>query len=337
MRATPIVPPAVLLLAALSFGCNVLPPASTGAAPAGTAASANVDVKAKLEGYASEVERLEAALAGALAGGEISEASRKSFAENLDRVLKDLVHDARLRLSLFPAALKEQVALVEKFKDFRLEKINALRPSLPEDPAHRPWAQEELRKENAVYLEKLQELLADKMVRDHTVRVDVFKRKYFSGGEDDKGNFLEGYINGKVPLFTSTEEPTDESWYRTAGVSHFESTLRLEPLVVFDSEENAAALATAGLVYHFFPKYDPQGFDANPSEDFLSQWVQRLGLRAGLGAQDREDEGLDFIIGAGLQVRSFTIWGVYNTEEDDVSAAFGVSDFKFLSGVLPIF
>lgn len=348
LRGTVLIRPLVLIvLATCGWGCQFLPPLSESEAADPQAVEEQAsrrDLRARCRSYVDGLAKLREELAAGTPG--LAEEIRKA-AELIDAYYTSVLAGATAILSGFPADLPAQIESLADLKDLRnnAEKdLSAALGELPDDADDADdavtWAFSELDKEKQLYDIHIAPELKGRFVENHAVRVDLLTRKYFSGDEDDKGNFLEAYINSRLPFVVSTElpaSPEDDPWYRTRGVSHFETTLRLEPLVIFEeSDENPALFGTFGMVYHFFPEYEPQLFEANPREGFASQWIQRIGVRVGAGAQDRDDEGADFVYGAGLQVRSFTLWGTHNPESSEFGFGIGVSDLEWIKGAIPV-
>lgn len=165
----------------------------------------------------------------------------------------------------------------------------------------------------------------------------LFERKYFESDDKNNGNYCEAWLNGRLALTRFKEN--DTSWYRTKGVSAFETTLRVEPLIMLEDKHDFGVLLSAGLLYNFFPEIKEYGLgsDAITVQDgLLSRWVRRTGLRAGVGMDMTEDREA-LITGAGLQVAAFTFWGVYNTKDYNWRTAVGISDLTWIKKVLPLF
>jgi hypothetical protein len=186
--------------------------------------------------------------------------------------------------------------------------------------------------EEKVFVATLQEPLKDDYIAAQVVRSDLFRRKYFEDATT-QGNFLEAWLNGSLGLFRSTDLGT----VAEPGVSPWEALARFEPAVTVGGEERQLALGSLGLLHHFFPDYAPSGHDPRATESLWSQWVQRVGVRVAAGAAITDTGGADFVFGAGLQVRSFTVWGIWNPEQDDFSLAIGLNDLAFLRDALPTF
>lgn len=172
---------------------------------------------------------------------------------------------------------------------------------------------------------------------DNERRLQLLERKYFHDPEDDGGNFLEGLLNSSLAL-TETYQIGDPGWRtspRAEGVSPWEAVARIEPVYSFADETELGAVAAIGLTRHFFPEFE--GASATVKETPLSEWVKRAGVRIGAGVLDHPGESPDFATGAAIQLGSFSVWGLYNFEEDDFSVAIGAADFGFVKDLLPVF
>lgn len=218
----------------------------------------------------------------------------------------------------------------------RLEKEKALwdaqlsvlrKRALTKDPA--------CKIERNAFRTHIQPILNDRFIGENRAKGDLFELKYFE--EDDKrsANFIEGFLNGKVPLLRYEEG--NNSWYRQHGISAWEATARFEPIALMNSDKDLGGLVALGLVFNFFPEVDidaenPLKVDTNTT--FWSKYVKRVGLRLGAGATF--DQG-NALIGSGIQVQAFTVWGVFNTDDSEWYAAVGISEWDWIKKYLPYF
>lgn len=164
-------------------------------------------------------------------------------------------------------------------------------------------------------------------------RVALFNAKYFDPDDPADANFLEAWLNSRLPW--TRYKPGGSDWPRTEGVSRLEVTLRAEPIVLLDSDPSVGALLAIGQVFNLFPAVDP---DQPPypavTPTTASKWIKRAGIRLGIGLT--ADDETDWLAGAGLQVRAFTAWGVYDIDGEDWHVAVGLSEWEWLKGILPL-
>lgn len=171
-------------------------------------------------------------------------------------------------------------------------------------------------------------------VAELVVRRELLARKYLQDEYAEGGNFLEGLVNSRFPL-TRFQEGA-EAWYREAGVSAFEVPFRIEPLIgLQDDGLSKGLLVSTGLLLHLFPEVEVDGFQARNEESFWSEYLKRVGLRIGAGVGWERGEAGAFVLGAGLQLRSFSAWAVHDFEQDDTSLMLGLSDLGFLQDWIP--
>lgn len=153
-------------------------------------------------------------------------------------------------------------------------------------------------------------------------RADLFARKYFHDPDDQGGNLVEGILNSSFDLFRSVQIG-DQGWQQSAGVSPWEAVARLEPFARVDDLGQLGLLAGLGTTYHFFPA------DAD-DDGLLPAWIQRVGVRLGAGYLRQEGDHGDLVLGGALQVRSLSVWCLWQPEENDVFVAVGAADFRWL-------
>jgi len=165
--------------------------------------------------------------------------------------------------------------------------------------------------------------------------VELFKRKYFEDDDPRSANLVEGWANGHYRWLKYSEDAPDR-WHRSHGVSAWEMTFRVEPVVVFDGDETLGALFALGWLYTAFPTItatDDGGI--HTQETLASKWLRRTGLRLGAGVDLNDDP--HFIGGIGLQIRAWTLWSIYREEPSEWYAAIGLSDGEWLKPYLPAF
>lgn len=151
----------------------------------------------------------------------------------------------------------------------------------------------------------------------------LLERKYFKAETAKNANFLEGYVNSKwhltrVEHFNVQEVLNDPH----LGVSPWEAIFRLEPTMAVEHGAQIAFLGTAGLSYAFFPDIDRKADPYLFREDFWSKWVQKSGVRLGLGAGNL-DNHVKLLVGAGVQLNALGLWGLY--KPDGGTFLFGLS------------
>jgi hypothetical protein len=153
-------------------------------------------------------------------------------------------------------------------------------------------------------------------------RANLFGRKYFHDPEDSGGNIVEAWMNSSFDVFRSARigEPRFEA---SQGVSPWEATARLEPFVKLQEGNEIGIVGGLGTTYHLVPDHDGR-------EDWQSRWVQRVGVRAGVGFLQQSGETGDFVFGGAVQIRSLTVWAMYDPEERDVFLAVGSGDSRWL-------
>ncbi len=183
------------------------------------------------------------------------------------------------------------------------------------------------------------DLLGDELLVPYLERRSaLFDRKYFHDPDDQGGNFIEGWLNSRLAWFRSAQIG-DPGWEASAGVSPWEGIARLEPIGSLDGQGSLGMMAALGTTYHFFPAAGATESGAPRAEEggLLADWLQRAGLRAGVGVSERDGETVDLLLGAGVQLRSLTVWGLWNPEEDEFSVGFGAADFRWVTEALTVF
>ncbi len=213
------------------------------------------------------------------------------------------------------------------FRDARREAAKALSGAQNGHPA--------VVGENELYLARISPYLDTNFYSRKRAEIELFQRKYFDEDDPNTSNLLEGWINGRAGWLRYSETAPD-GWHRSHGVSAWEATFRVEPVVMFDGDETAGALLALGWLYNFFPAISPsEGGGINIRDSFASKWLRRTGVRAGAGADFADDPR--FIGGFGAQVRAWTLWTVYSERESEWYVAIGLSDWEWLKPYLPWF
>lgn len=219
------------------------------------------------------------------------------------------------------------IAAFEAFRDSRREAAQALSGEQNGHPA--------VVGENALYLARIAPCLDAHFYSRKRAEIELFQRKYFDEDDPNTSNFLEGWVNGRASCLRYSETASD-SWHRSYGVSAWEATFRVEPVLLFDGDETAGALLALGLLYNNFPVITPTRDGGIHIRDSLaSKWLRRSGIRVGAGV-DFEDNPR-FIGGFGIQIRAWTAWGVYSDRDEEWYAAIGLSDWEWLKPYLPMF
>jgi hypothetical protein len=189
--------------------------------------------------------------------------------------------------------------------------------------------------ENDLYLDRISPYLDAGFYSRKRAEVELFQRKYFDKDDPNTSNFLEGWLNGRAGWLKYSETAPD-SWHRSYGISAWEASFRVEPVLLFDGDETAGVLLALGWLFNYFPSVAPTGDgNINVRDSFASQWLRRSGVRAGAGV-DFEDNPR-FIGGFGLQIRAWTVWGIYSDRDSEWYAAIGLSDWEWLIPYLPWF
>lgn len=162
----------------------------------------------------------------------------------------------------------------------------------------------------------------------------LLERKYFEEDDKQSGFLFEACINSHLCLTQYDEDSTEHG--RKYGVSPWEVTIRVEPLMTFDSDNTAGFLLSTGLLMNLFPKVNVLNNQVSAEDNWASGYIKRVGLKLGAGG-DVGEGGSRFIGGAGLQIASFSIWGIYQEREDRFVAAISASDLDWVKKILPFF
>ena len=230
-------------------------------------------------------------------------------------------------IDLQPEDAKAAVGAFGTFRDMRREAANALSGDQNGHPA--------VTGEDSLYRTRISPYLETDFYSRKRAEIELFQRKYFDKDDPNTSNLLEGWLNGRAKCLRYSETAPD-SWHRSYGVSAWEATFRVEPVVLFDGDETAGALLALGWLLNYFPSISPAGDgDINIQDSFASRWLRRSGVRAGAGV-DFEDNPR-FIGGFGVQVRAWTVWSIYSDRGSEWYVAIGLSDWEWLKPYLPWF
>lgn len=177
--------------------------------------------------------------------------------------------------------------------------------------------------EDAAYNATLQPYAKAVYINLVALQDQLLERKYFKAETAKNANFLEGYINSRWSLTRADHSDINKVMnQRHLGVSPWEAIFRFEPTLAFEHGAQAAIMGTAGLSYTFFPEVDRNQTPFTFREDFWSEWVQKSGIRFGLGVGNLDDRA-KLLVGAGTQINALGLWGIY--KPDGSSFLFGLS------------
>jgi len=186
--------------------------------------------------------------------------------------------------------------------------------------------------ENDAFIAHLQPYRKAEYINLVALQEELLERKYFKSETAKNANFLEGYINGRWSLTRS--DYSDSFGQEHLGVAPWEAIFRFEPALAFDHGAQVAILGTAGLSYAFFPDIDRSKTPMVFREDFWSKWVQKSGLRLGVGVGNLDDRA-KLLLGAGTQLNALGLWGLYKPDGEAFLFGLSASDLskfkKFIS------
>lgn len=184
------------------------------------------------------------------------------------------------------------------------------------------------------YNAHLQPYLKSEYINLVALQENLLERKYFKAQTAKNANFLEGYINSRWSLTRSDYSFTDEPFRQPhLGVSPWEAIFRFEPALAFDAGAQVAILGTAGLSYTFFPDLDRTKTPIVLQEDFWSKWVQKSGVRLGVGVGNLDDRA-KLLLGAGTQINALGLWGLYKPDGDELLLGISASDLSKVKKVI---
>lgn len=231
---------------------------------------------------------------------------------------------------------QSDVPVLKQLEQFNKKRL-ALRDQLTEVFTAQSKEFPYLKRETASWTKHLAPHLADDVfLKNLVIRKKLFEFKYFEEDDPKQANMLEGWLNGTIPFTRYREE---EKWYRQDGVSKWEASMRIEPLIILENGNHPGVLAAAGLLYNFFPmvgQSQDDKFQATVEDDLFSKYLKRTGLKLGAGALF-DDPDTEFLAGLGLQLRAWSLWGVYSTGESRYSLALSLSEWDWLKKALPFF
>lgn len=158
------------------------------------------------------------------------------------------------------------------------------------------------------------------------------ERKYFKTETAKNANFLEGYVNSKWSLtHAHPDELRSTTGPRPLGVSPWEAIFRFEPAAAMRGGPQAAILGTAGLAYTCFPDIDTTKIEAK--ETFASKYLQKAGIRAGVGAATLSGK-TRLLTGPGVQINAVAAWALYDPRDRTWMLGISMADLSKLEKVL---
>ncbi len=164
-------------------------------------------------------------------------------------------------------------------------------------------------------------------------RIILSDRKYYEVDDESKGSPIEMILNGMFG-FTSTD--LHDYSQPGFGVKPWELNFRFEPVGIFEDSDAAGVLVSLGTIWNYFPRVEIVDGELITTENFRSNHLKRWGLK--LGAGGRYTDRFEWIAGAGLQVRAFTFYLLYDFDEeksDRYLFAVGVNTLEWIKQVLP--
>jgi hypothetical protein len=184
--------------------------------------------------------------------------------------------------------------------------------------------------ENQAYNANLQPYIKSNYVNLIALQDQLLERKYFKTETSKNANFVEGYINSMWSLTRADHSDIKKVLAQPhLGVSPWEAIFRLEPTLAFDHGAQAAILGTAGLSYTFFPDIDSGTTPMKFKEDVWSKWVQKSGVRLGVGVGNLDNHA-KLLLGAGTQINALGLWGLYKPDGGTFMFGLGASDLSKL-------
>jgi hypothetical protein len=180
-----------------------------------------------------------------------------------------------------------------------------------------------VRSENDAYILHLQPYVKSTYLNLIALQKQLLERKYFKAETAKNANFIEGYVNSAWRLTRADQSGLQNQLDEPhLGVSPWEAIFRFEPTMALEHGAQIAVLGTAGLSYTFFPGINTGKIPYVFQEDFWSKWVQKSGIRLGLGVGNMDNRA-KLLIGAGTQVNALGLWGIY--KPDGGTFLFGLS------------
>jgi hypothetical protein len=161
---------------------------------------------------------------------------------------------------------------------------------------------------------------------------DLLKRKYFKTATTESANFLEGYANSRFSFTSANLQATADT--KNLGITPDEIIFRFEPTLVFEGGAQAAIIGTVGLTHTYFPPVirDRSG-SVSLGKSATSVFPEKAGLRCGIGAGMIDDKAR-LLIGAGVQLHAFGIWGLYEPKRSNFLLGISVSDLSKVKKVI---
>lgn len=226
-------------------------------------------------------------------------------------------------------AIVRQIELFNKNRILMKDRLNDVLSS-----ASKEWLY--YQQEDTAWRNDILPYLGDVYIEHLVIRKKLYELKYFEEDDPESASIVEGWLNGSVPF---TRYKDENAWYRQDGVSKWEASLRVEPLVLLEDDNKTGVLLAGGLLYNFFPlvsQSNEDKFQAITKDDNRSKYLKRTGLKVGAGAMF-DDPKTEFLAGLGFQMRACSLWGVYSTGDSSFSLAVSLSDWDWVKKTLPFF
>ncbi|MDD2898786.1 MAG: hypothetical protein PHI31_08735 [Desulfuromonadaceae bacterium] len=191
-----------------------------------------------------------------------------------------------------------------------------------------------IRTEQRLYTTHVQPYLKNEYISLVRLQDQLLQRKYFRNETAKNANFIEGAVNSYWSL--TRADHTDLKNVAAdphLGVSPWEAVFRLEPTLAVHHGGQFAVMGSAGLSYAFFPDVRHNGTSAVFNETFWSKWLQKSGGRLGVGAGQVENK-TRFLAGAGVQIASAGLWGIYEPERRTFMFGISAADLSKLKKVV---
>jgi len=192
----------------------------------------------------------------------------------------------------------------------------------------------EVRAENAAYNAHLYAYRKAEYIGLIKLQDELLDRKYFKTETAKNANFLEGYVNGRLPLTRAQHGDVVKAFRdEHLGVSPWEAIFRFEPAMAFENGTQPAILGTAGLSYAFFPTVNRATTPVTFSESVWSRYLQKSGGRVGVGVGQFDDK-TRLVLGAGVQVYAAGLWALYEPDEQKFMFAVSMSDLSKIKKII---
>ncbi|WP_196157836.1 hypothetical protein [Reinekea sp. G2M2-21] len=203
---------------------------------------------------------------------------------------------------------------------------------LPEELSLAAIQSQAIQTESELYRRYIQPYIKQNYLIFLSAQQNILQRKYFSLN-DHNANFVEGYLNSKLPLTRINLNDTLAKQDPYLGVSPWEATFRVEPAMVFVNQLAPALLLTLGATFTVLPEVNLSVSPPDFQETFATRFIQKAGPRIGFGAMQKEGE-VQWVMGAGMHLRSVAIWALYDYSDQKVALGVGLSDISVLAKVI---